>query len=153
MASGFHVVDFLDLQPLERCVVRLILREVTMTYPQLCEAITTLPVDQQMDQPKLDTVLDQLTQNHWLVREYDHNLLSYRVNTSENTRRQTGLDLSELSRADDSLNLKRSKRNLPNHVWDCLTDAPAETPAPPKPARRTSLFDKFTDDENPPKET
>ncbi len=153
MASGFNVVDFMDLQPLERCVVRLILREVTMSYPQLCEAITTLPADQQVDQLKLDSVLDHLTQNNWLVREYEHNLLSYRVNTGDQSR-QTGLDLSELSRADDSLNLKRSKRNLPNHVWDCLTtDTPAETPAPPKPTRRASLFDKFVDDESPPKET
>ncbi len=43
MDNGFNIVDFMDLPNFERCVVRLILRESEVTYPQLVEAITALP--------------------------------------------------------------------------------------------------------------
>ena len=35
MASGFNVVDFMDLPAVERCIVRLVLRETTMSYADL----------------------------------------------------------------------------------------------------------------------
>ena len=101
MASGFNVVDFMDLPPVERCIVRLILRETTMTYPELLDAVTTLPAEQQMDQPTFDSALDHLTLSEWLIRQSDDQQTTYRVNTlwktaSQNQGLLEDLDLEKL---------------------------------------------------------
>jgi len=163
MAGGFNVVDFMDLPPVERCIVRLVLRETSMTYPELQDAIKTLPPDQQMDQDSFDTALDHLTINEWLVTQTNNQQISYRVNTIQKTANQSqglleGLDLEKNQPRPLRLNLdpadrplaNNRKRALPNHIWDCLTEpaAPATEPASEAPKRRTSLFDKFIDDDS-----
>lgn len=163
MTSGFNVVDFMDLPAVERCIVRLVLREVTMTYPELQEAVTTLPPDQQMDQNSFESALDHLTVSQWLIRQPQEQQIAYRVNTLQKSASQNqglleGLDLENLDEprslqlnfetADYTLSTKRGKRNLPTHIWDCLTEPAADEPVSEAPKRRTSLFDKFVDDDN-----
>jgi len=161
MASGFNVVDFMDLPPVERCIVRLVLRETKMTYLELADAVTTLPDDQQMDRPTFDSALSHLTFNEWLVSQ-NHGLQTiYRVNTLWKTPTQSqglldGLELDALNTpqlrlnldgSDRSLSANRGKRVLPNHIWDCLTEPVTEEPVNDAPKRRSSVFDQFMNDE------
>src|SRR5450432_3432680 len=132
MASGFNVIDFMDLPAVERCIVRLLLRTVTLTYPELREAVATLPADQTMDQAKLDATLDHLTLTHWLIRQVDSQQTLYSVNS---IRRSSGQnqgvwDILEPESIDhpasSQLNLgteatsstPRSKRALPSKIWE-----------------------------------
>jgi hypothetical protein len=160
MVSGFNVVDFMDLPPVERCLVRLILRETTMTYPELQQTVTTLPPDQQMDQTSFDSALNHLTFSQWLIRQTQEQQVTYRVNTLQKNATQNpglleGLDLEKmdeprspqlnLETADQTLAPKRSRRGLPTHIWDCLTESSADEPVSQAPKRHANLFDKFVD--------
>jgi hypothetical protein len=162
MASGFNVVDFMDLPPVERCIVRLVLRETTMTYLELVSAVATLPDEQQMDRHTFDSALNHLTFNDWLVSQSYGLQTLYRVNTLQKspTQRQgllDGLDLEQLDEqqsprlnletADHPLTSNHGKRVLPTHIWDCLTESSADEPVSDAPKRRASLFDKFANDE------
>ncbi len=163
MASGFNVVDFMDLPGFERCIVRLVLRETAMTYPQLQEAITTLPPEQKMDQAHLDKALEHLTRSQWLLRQELGQQPSYRVNTSQRGSRNRGLldnleleslDQSrsykvDLEPAEQTLSVRRGgKRVLPAHIWDCLTDQAPEERSDHTPKRRTGMLNKLMDDDD-----
>ncbi len=162
MASGFNVVDFMDLPPVERCIVRLILREKTITYFELASAVATLPDDQQMDRHTFDSALSHLTFNNWLVSQSYGLQTLYRVNTMQKSPAQRqglldSLDLEQLDvqqslqldleSADHPITSNHGKRLLPNHIWDCLTDPETSEPVNEAPKRRPSLFDKFIDDD------
>lgn len=142
MDNGFNIVDFMDLPGFQRCVVRLILRETELTYPQLQEAITTLPEDQQMECDRLDEALASLVENQWLIHEVDGKERRYRVamhkhNTSNRLGKWDSLELESTDRqrsyhidlepAERMLTVRSGgKRKLPTHVWECLTDPPEE---------------------------
>ena len=162
MASGFSVVDFMDLPAVERCIVRLILRETTMSYSELLDMVTTLPDDQEMDQSTFDSALNHLTRSDWLICQTYGQQTTYRVNTLWKTTGQKqglldGIDLETLEAPSLRLNLEtsdlalsanRGKRVLPSHIWDCLTKPVTDEPVSEAPKRRSSIFDRFVDDES-----
>ena len=162
MASGFNVIDFMDLSPVERCIVRLVLRETSMTYPELQDAIKTLPSDQQMDQATFNSALDHLTLSEWLISQAQNQQITYRVNTLQKMTNQgsgllEGLDIEggnkpgsfqlDLQTSSRPLTSTRGKRVLPTHIWDCLTE-PSSDPVSEPPKRRASLFDKLIEDDD-----
>ncbi|MEP7294301.1 MAG: hypothetical protein ABI835_21105, partial [Chloroflexota bacterium] len=63
MTNGFSMVEFMDLPSFERCLVRLLLRKVTMTDGQLRDAVASLPLEQRMDDSRLSATLDHLTRD------------------------------------------------------------------------------------------
>ena len=164
MDSGFNMVDFMDLPGFERCVVRLILRETELTYPQLVEAITTLPEEQQMECDRLDEALDHLTGSQWLVPEGDGQQRRYRVamhrRSSQNPGMWDNLELESVDRhrsyhvdlepADRMLSVKSGgKRTLPVHVWECLTDPAPEERTDTSAKKRTGRLNTPGEDEVP----
>lgn len=135
MTHGFNVVDFMSLQPVERRIMRMVLREISMTYPDLRDAITT---SEMIDEEKLTATLDHLTRNQWLSQHTNDHQTHYRVNSLQRTSSQNdtfwnALELDSLDRA-WSLQLQpqtrknsvttRSggKRQLPDCIWDCLSE-------------------------------
>lgn len=135
MAHGFNVVDFMSLQPVERRIMRMVLREISMTYPQLRDAITTTEM---IDEVKLAATLDDLTRNQWLSQHTNDHQIHYRVSSLQRTSSQNdtfwnALELDSIDRA-WTLQLQpqtrkntmtpRSggKRQLPDCIWDCLSD-------------------------------
>jgi hypothetical protein len=165
MDSGFNIVDFMDLPGFERCVVRLLLRETELTYPQLVEVVATLPEDQQMDQERLDAALDHLTASQWLAREGDGQQRRYRVslnprNGSHNRGMWDGLELESIDRhrsfqvdlepAERMLSVRSGgKRALPAHVWDCLTDPAPEERTDTSAKKRTGRLNAPNEDSVP----
>ena len=161
MASGFNIVDYMDLTSTERQIVRLVLRQQTMTYPQLREAFGK----RHMDQAKLDNALNHLTHMRWLIPQMNGRQVVYRVNSlgrinNTNPGFLDSLDLEDIQMPESlrlqpdpknpALPVRRGgKRVLPNHIWESLNDANGnEESTPPFRAQRTNsrLADFFADD-------
>lgn len=77
---GISAWDLAQLPARQRRVIRLILREVQMPYPELCRATAELPADQRLDQAELDEALTHLLEQAWLIRLGQDVLTTYRVN-------------------------------------------------------------------------
>ncbi len=160
VSGGFNVVDFMSLPAIERSVVRLIMRHVNVTYPQLCEAVATLPIEKRIDQSRLNSALAHLIRTRWLIQQVDEQRVIYRVNTlgrpgSQNQDLWDSLDLENMPQPKSMpapvapIN-RGTKRVLPNKIWDSLIEPSDQNEAPvaAKPARRTNLFDKLIDDDD-----
>ena len=163
MSGSYNLLDFMDLSPAERCVVRIILRQIRMTYPELQEAAAI----EHIDQAELDTTIDHLIYAHWLSQQVADDQTLYRVtpnairrHTSQNQTFWRALDLEQIDQAGPAqldlksaesmlypLGMKRGgKKTLPSHIWEKLDDTPRE---PPVRKRSTGLFDKLIDDNSP----
>ena len=138
MTSGFSVVDFMNLPPVERRIMRMVLRDAPVTYPQLRAAFATLPADQRPDEGKLNATLAQLTRDHWLVCQGSGQQTAYRMNGMRRTGTQNTSfwEKLELETIDQPYSLQfcppterpsraitsGGKRRLPSQLWDCLMD-------------------------------
>ena len=89
--GGITALDLAALPPALRKIMRLMLRQLQMTYPQLCEAIENLPEDENMERADLDQALDALTQQSWLIRLGEGKHAIYKVNL----RRKAGSNLAQ----------------------------------------------------------
>lgn len=88
--EGISPLDLASLAPPLRRIMRLMLREVEMTYPELCEATEKLPEGQRMSREDLDQALEALRGQSWLIRLGQDELITYKVNL----RRKRGSTLS-----------------------------------------------------------
>jgi len=89
--GGITVLDLADLPPALRKIMRLMLRQVQMSYPQLLEAIRHMPEDERISQASLDEALDKLSEQAWLIRIGEGERAIYKVNL----RRKAGSKLGE----------------------------------------------------------
>ncbi|MCB8942491.1 MAG: hypothetical protein H6658_01825 [Ardenticatenaceae bacterium] len=77
--EGMRPTDLLTLPPEQRRVMRLLLREVQLSYPEIVTAVSHLPASQQLTPAELDNSLTELTQAGWLIRMGQDELITYRV--------------------------------------------------------------------------
>lgn len=77
--GGISPLELADLSPGPRQIIRLILREVEMGYPALCEAVAALTGEEHLDQAELDQALEDLTRQGWLIK-MGEDKITYRVN-------------------------------------------------------------------------
>jgi vacuolar-type H+-ATPase subunit E/Vma4 len=89
--GGITILDLADLPPALRKIMRLMLRQVQMSYPQLLEAIRYMPEDERISQASLDEALDKLSGQAWLIRIGEGERAIYKVNL----RRKAGSKLGE----------------------------------------------------------
>ncbi len=78
--GGITPLDLAGLPPALRKIMRLMLRELQMTYPRLCEAIDSMPEAERLSRDDLQSVLSTLTQQFWLVRIGEGEKAIYKVN-------------------------------------------------------------------------
>ncbi len=78
--GGITALDLADLQPALRKIMRLMLRELQMTYPRLCEAMDDTPEKDRLTRDVLDDSLSMLTQQFWLIRIGEGEKAIYKVN-------------------------------------------------------------------------
>ncbi len=78
--SGPSAMDIAGLPAPQRRVVRMLLRELEMTYPALCEAVEKLPAADRFSRAELDEALAALTKQGWLIRFGEAELKTYKVN-------------------------------------------------------------------------
>jgi hypothetical protein len=88
--GGITALDLADLPPALRKIMRLMLRQLEMTYPQLVEAMSNMPAEEKLSQVDLDEALNTLSKQFWLMRFGEGSRATYKVNL----RRKAGSSLS-----------------------------------------------------------
>src|SRR5688500_17523957 len=88
--GGITALDLADLPPALRKIMRLMLRQLEMTYPQLVEAMSNMPDNEKLSPPVMDQALDALSKQFWLMRFGEGSRATYKVNL----RRKAGSSLS-----------------------------------------------------------
>jgi hypothetical protein len=88
--GGITALDLADLPPALRKIMRLMLRQLEMTYPQLVEAMSNMPDNEKLSQEELDEALNTLSKQFWLMRFGEGSRATYKVNL----RRKAGSSLS-----------------------------------------------------------
>ncbi len=87
--EGISAGDIAELPPALRRVMRVMLREVEMTYKAICETMDSVPESDRMKRTELEQALDALTEQNWLIRRGEGESLNYMVNL----RRKAGSQL------------------------------------------------------------
>ncbi len=77
--EGIRPTDLLTLPPAQRRVMKLLLREIQLSYPEIVTAVSTLPTKQRLTPTELNTTLAELTQAGWIIRMGQDELVTYRV--------------------------------------------------------------------------
>jgi hypothetical protein len=78
--GGITALDLADLPPALRKIMRLMLRELQLNYPQLTTAVASLPDAERLPHKDLDEALDVLTNQGWLIRIGQGEKAIYKVN-------------------------------------------------------------------------
>lgn len=89
--GGITALDLVELSPPLRKIMRLMLRQLQMTYLQLCEVMKDWPESDRMAPQELGQALEVLTKQFWLIRLGDGERATYRVNL----RRKAGSTLAQ----------------------------------------------------------
>jgi len=78
--GGITPLDLVSLPPALRKIMKLMLRELQMDYPRLCEAMDAMPAEERLARNDLDDALSTLTQQFWLIRIGEGEKAIYKVN-------------------------------------------------------------------------
>jgi len=89
--GGISVLDLADLPPALRKIMRLMLKQLQMNYSQLCQAMEAMPADEQLTRTELNTALNELSDQAWLIQIGKGENAIYKVNL----RRKAGSKLGE----------------------------------------------------------
>lgn len=91
--AGISAWELAQLPAAQRRVIRLILREVQMAYPELRRAIARLPREQRIETQELDQTLARLIEKAWLIRMGQGQLITYRVNLRQKAGSRLGASI------------------------------------------------------------
>ena len=78
--GGITALDLAELPPALRKIMRLMLRELQLDYPQLTETIASFPEGDRLSPSELDEALEVLTRQSWLIRIGTGEKAIYKVN-------------------------------------------------------------------------
>jgi hypothetical protein len=78
--GGITPLDLASLPPALRKIMRLMLRELQLKYPELCDAMDAMPEKERLTRDDLDDALSTLTQQAWLIRIGEGSKAIYKVN-------------------------------------------------------------------------
>ncbi len=78
--GGITALDLVDLSPSLRNIMRLMLRRLKMTYPEVCAAVDKMPERQRMSHDEIKMALNTLTKQFWLIRLGEGDTAIYKVN-------------------------------------------------------------------------
>ena len=95
--AGITALDLAELPPALRKLMRLMLHDLEINYPQLLEAMQAMPREERMPQTDLDSALNALTAQQWLIRIGEGERATYKVNLK-----------------------RRSASSLPTGIWSTL---------------------------------
>ncbi len=109
--QGVGPADLLTLPVAQRRVMRILLREIQLSYPDIVTAVSHLPPPQQLTIAELDDALIQLTEAGWLIRMGQAELITYRVDL----RRKPGSKVSTnmWGTLEERLQAQQTKRKKP----------------------------------------
>lgn len=132
--GGMSTLDLMGTSPAVRRVIRLMLRQSTMSYTALFEANEALPEEKRLSRVELDEAIDTLCEMDWLIREEIGEETAYSVKLkrkegSEVTRASTGVKTgSTIQKLWDAVEEVAEEEHVPSPA---ITDA-APTGAEPE---------------------
>jgi hypothetical protein len=88
--GGITPLDLAELPPALRRIMRLMLRELQLNYPRLCEIMDGMPEKDRLPRNELNEALATLTEQYWLIRLGEGEKAIYKVNL----RRKSGSTLA-----------------------------------------------------------
>ena len=88
--GGITALDLADLPPALRKIMRFMLRQLQMNYPQLCDFVESMPEGERLSRTELDEALKTLSQQAWLIQIGEGERAIYKVNL----RRKAGSTLA-----------------------------------------------------------
>jgi hypothetical protein len=124
MSDGIRLLDLAELPSPWRTVLRLVMREISMSHEALWQAVCALPDQERLDPATLAEVLDALCSRDWLMVSGDGAERVYRV----------------------SLSRRGGTKNLSNSIWNALGEAEASAPARPRRGMSGGLLGRLDDD-------
>ena len=83
--GGITALDLADLSPALRKIMKIMLRELQMTYPRLGEVMDAMPEGERLTRNQLDDALSTLTDQFWLIRIGEKEKAIYKVNLKRKT--------------------------------------------------------------------
>jgi hypothetical protein len=155
MSDGLNLLDIANLPAPQRNILRLVMRDITMTYEMLLQAVMTLPSEEQLSQSQLDEVLHELLERGWLTQESDGTAVVYRANLARKSGRTMSKNIwNALGVGDDESEAapvrRGGNRGLPNDLWNGLTkEEPSAKPERKMP--RVDLWDTKPAEDPPPR--
>jgi hypothetical protein len=78
--GGISPLDLASLPPSLRKIMRLMLRELSMSYPRMCEVMDAMPEAERLTRDQLDSTLSDLSEQFWLIRIGENEKAIYKVN-------------------------------------------------------------------------
>lgn len=78
--GGISPLDLAALPPLMRKIMRYMLREYELFYPEICEWAKDLPEAERPSQAELDEALQMLTKQFWLIKRGEGERVRYQAN-------------------------------------------------------------------------
>ncbi len=78
--GGVSPLDIAKLPPSLRKIMRLMLRELSMSYPRMCEVMDAMPEQDRLTRAELDSALASLSEQFWLIRIGEKEKAIYKVN-------------------------------------------------------------------------
>jgi hypothetical protein len=88
--GGITALDLADLAPALRKIMRMMLRELQLSYPEISKAVSSFPDSERLSHIDLVAALDTLTHQAWLLRLGEGEKAIYKVNL----RRKAGSTLA-----------------------------------------------------------
>ncbi|MBN2387375.1 MAG: hypothetical protein JXB85_10170 [Anaerolineales bacterium] len=90
--EGISAGDIAELPPALRKIMRMMLREVELTYKAICAAMDEMPAPDRMNRQELDQALETLTSQNWLIRRGEGEGVNYMVNLRRKAGSSLGLN-------------------------------------------------------------
>lgn len=88
--GGITPLDMVDLPPALRKIMRVMLRRVQMSYPELTEAMKSVPEKERLSNDELEEAIATLVEQSWLMKLGEGERAIYKVNL----RRKSGSTLA-----------------------------------------------------------
>ncbi len=88
--EGITAGDIAELPPALRKIMRLMLREVEMTYTAIYAALDAMPAADRLSRADIDQALKTLTTQNWLICRGEGEHLNYAVNLRRKAGSQLG---------------------------------------------------------------
>ncbi len=89
--GGISPLDLVDLPPLLRKIMRNMLREHELSYPEICQWAADLPEKERPTQADLDEALTLLSKQFWLIKRGEGERVRYQANL----RRKAGSKIAQ----------------------------------------------------------
>jgi hypothetical protein len=78
--DGLSPIQIASLPPTERKIIRLLLRELEMSHAAIWEALQALPEDERPGYDEMETALDNLAAESWVIRMGEGDSRKYEPN-------------------------------------------------------------------------